>query len=434
MIGKVAPRGERIGGLIAYLFGPGRAEEHIDPHVVTSWVGSDLDNDLDQLRAMMRIPLAYAASVPEKHVWHCSMRVAPEDRALSDDEWADIARDLARRVGLDAGDGTAACPWVAVRHADHHIHIAAVLVREDGTREDLRGDYRKVRDACLDAERRYGLRSTAPAHSRNHLPATRGEVEKANRAERHATPRDALRDELRIAAAAAISDHGFVEHLDNAGVVVDLRYSTINDGQITGYSVGWPGDRTADGTQIMYGGSKLAKDLSWPQLQQRWSIVPPGGDPWHAVMKAADTARSELDHGGDPESIADSVADLLDAAAYVHAGRRHSPWRQAATCLQGTRQRPHHRSSPATHALWAAAGALARTRRPRDGDVLLAALRLAALLLELAEKRRVDTTATREAAAALEPTHRRLSIAPPAQQRSANLPSLDPTGPASRRA
>ena len=35
MIGKItAPRGERVEPLIWYLYGPGRANEHTDPHIV----------------------------------------------------------------------------------------------------------------------------------------------------------------------------------------------------------------------------------------------------------------------------------------------------------------------------------------------------------------------------------------------------------------
>ena len=38
MIGKItAPPGERVEGLIYYLFGPGRREEHTDPHIVAGW-------------------------------------------------------------------------------------------------------------------------------------------------------------------------------------------------------------------------------------------------------------------------------------------------------------------------------------------------------------------------------------------------------------
>ena len=36
MIGKVL-RGGRPDGLIRYLYGPGRHEEHTDPHIVAAW-------------------------------------------------------------------------------------------------------------------------------------------------------------------------------------------------------------------------------------------------------------------------------------------------------------------------------------------------------------------------------------------------------------
>ena len=35
-------------------------------------------------------------------VWHCSMRAAPEDRMLSDDEWAAIAHDVMHGTGLSS--------------------------------------------------------------------------------------------------------------------------------------------------------------------------------------------------------------------------------------------------------------------------------------------------------------------------------------------
>jgi hypothetical protein len=38
VIGKITtPRGERAEGLIYYLYGPGRHEEHTDPHIVAGW-------------------------------------------------------------------------------------------------------------------------------------------------------------------------------------------------------------------------------------------------------------------------------------------------------------------------------------------------------------------------------------------------------------
>ena len=38
VIGKIsAPRGEHVEPLLYYLFGPGRHEEHTDPHIVAGW-------------------------------------------------------------------------------------------------------------------------------------------------------------------------------------------------------------------------------------------------------------------------------------------------------------------------------------------------------------------------------------------------------------
>ena len=38
VIGKItAPRGERVEPLIWYLYGPGRQQEHTDPHIVAGW-------------------------------------------------------------------------------------------------------------------------------------------------------------------------------------------------------------------------------------------------------------------------------------------------------------------------------------------------------------------------------------------------------------
>ena len=38
VIGKIsAPRGERVEPLLYYLYGPGRREEHTDPHIIAGW-------------------------------------------------------------------------------------------------------------------------------------------------------------------------------------------------------------------------------------------------------------------------------------------------------------------------------------------------------------------------------------------------------------
>lgn len=103
------------------------------------------------------------------------------DRVLPDDEWRAIARDLLDRTGIAPGGDTGACRWVMVRHADDHVHVAAVLVQEDRLRRyHPRSEYLRVRETCLAAEEAYGLTRTAPA-DRTAVPGiSRAEIEKAS--------------------------------------------------------------------------------------------------------------------------------------------------------------------------------------------------------------------------------------------------------------
>ena len=74
-------------------------------------------------------------------VWHCSMRAAPQDKMLSDDQWAQIACEVMHRTGLcPYGQEDDAVRWVAIRHGDDHIHIVAMLARQDGRRPGVHND------------------------------------------------------------------------------------------------------------------------------------------------------------------------------------------------------------------------------------------------------------------------------------------------------
>ena len=71
--------------------------------------------------------------------WHWA---APGDRMLSDDEWAQVACGIMHRTGLAPhGQDDDAVRWIAVRHADDHIHLVAMLARQDGTRPRLWNDF-----------------------------------------------------------------------------------------------------------------------------------------------------------------------------------------------------------------------------------------------------------------------------------------------------
>lgn len=134
MIGRVY-RGGRVAGLVRYLYGPGRHNEHLDPHLVACWRGSqpsvlaetepallaaaDGDRaeggggarrDVAALVAELEAPLRLREALTgtpagPRVVWHCPLRVADGDPELSDAQWAEVAEDLLRRTGLDPGAG-----------------------------------------------------------------------------------------------------------------------------------------------------------------------------------------------------------------------------------------------------------------------------------------------------------------------------------------
>ena len=128
MIGKVSPRGSRVSGLLYYLFGPGRHEEHTDPHLIAGWrhpaelepsLRHDGHRDFRHLSGLLQQPHdALGDRGFDRPVWHCSVRAAPSDRMLSDDEWAQLACEIMHRTGLAPyGQEDEAVRWVAVRHA-----------------------------------------------------------------------------------------------------------------------------------------------------------------------------------------------------------------------------------------------------------------------------------------------------------------------------
>jgi hypothetical protein len=204
-----------------------------------------------------------------------------------------------------------AVQWVAVRHADNHVHVVAPLARQDGKRVWPRNDFHRAREASLAVEARYGLTRTSPADRTGDRQTSRPEQRQharriADRAERGlpapAGPdREVLRDKVRAALAGTTSFEQFTERLRRDGVLVRPRMSTVNPDEITGYAVALPptGPDAAAGVEpVWFGGGKLAADLTFPQLQARWCGDPEAHDRSArpaATGAAANRAGLELD-------------------------------------------------------------------------------------------------------------------------------------------
>jgi len=249
------------------------------------------------LTGLMEAPLAVLSDrAPAKPVWHCVVRAAPGDPNLGDGAWMRIAAEVMHRTGLSRhGEQDQGVPWVAVHHGDNHIHIVATLARQDRRRAHLHNDYYRIGEALRDMEAEYGLVVVARADRTAAKRPTRAEREKAAHADRPEPPRVTLQRQVASAAAGTRSEPEFFAALNKRGLRVRLRHSAPNPGEVTGYAVGLPGDVTAAGDQIWYGGGKLAPDLTLPKLRQRW---PEPAGRLHQQDGQAVGARPRLDAHG----------------------------------------------------------------------------------------------------------------------------------------
>src|SRR5680860_14393 len=460
MIARVT-KGDSVNGLSAYLWGQGRRNEHDDPHLVAAWDDylSELEPELlptgkhavGRLGALMRQPVDADPFAPEKFVYHLSLRTAPEDRVLSDEQWSEAARECLAETGLARLGDDGACRWFAMRHGEDHIHVVVTLARQDGGRVDLFNDYRKLRAACQRLEERFDLRSTAaadktadyapgPKETSARIRATRPQVRVTPpRGERGPTVRDVLRARVQVAVAGSNDVGDFRELLAADGVTMHTRMSEKNPDQVTGVSFSLDealgGKRDKNDQVIRYSGSKLAPDLAWTKLAARWTSDPSSDQGlaqltseadavWSVAQKIARDAADRIAAVGDtdPEAASDTAwaaSDLMRSAAAVVEGHGGGPLTDAADAFARAGRETYGRipvRSQSGSNLRLVARALAQAARsnPASAAVQVAALTasmtaLARALADLreAQHRTAQAQAARLGAARLSTWRRR---------------------------
>jgi len=324
VITKAIPRsGGRVRGLVEYLFGPGRADEHTDPHVIAAYdpilVGDRGDTalgrrmlaaELDFTRAQLR------PEVKEKFVWHGVVSVDTDDGHLSAEQWDDIATTVTDHLGFNT-DSEASVRWIAVHHGDSaggndHVHLVANLINDDGRKHKfirppgvMMGEVRK------DLELKHGLKLVGHDKGYGLGPYSQAETRRAGE-QRQSTAADKgvpvaavqaaepetvrLERRVRAAASAATDESDFLHHLQEQEVAVRPRFATGDRTRVVGMSVALP---TTDGqTLIWHGGGRLAKDLTLPAIRTQWDQTveqqSAAADVWHQLgvggTKKADTA------------------------------------------------------------------------------------------------------------------------------------------------
>ena len=209
--------GSRMSGLVRYLAGPGRRNEHTNQRAVAAsseevfaaaGAGANMNTEiadhlagaLDEARIVFGVEVtrvdrgakqaavnrgedwrsAVAVATRNENVWHCSLSVQPAEldalgvAELDNATWSAIAHDFMEGMGFEAQANCAGARWVAIHHGkssggNDHIHIAATRVRDDGSIVDLWapdprnpsrkvGDHRRAQQVCRRIAAQRGLR------------------------------------------------------------------------------------------------------------------------------------------------------------------------------------------------------------------------------------------------------------------------------------
>ncbi|MFF3729871.1 relaxase/mobilization nuclease domain-containing protein [Streptomyces sp. NPDC002476] len=393
MIAAIKPAGSNTRGLLAYLYGPGRHDEHTDPHIVAGFAmlgmpdpGRAPDATLTQLAHHLDAPVRLRNSEFGKkitdHVWHCPVRAAPEDRYLSDAEWAEIAQRIVEAAGIAPPRDDLGCRWIAVRHADDHIHILATTVREDGRRPGLHDSGIRVGDACRQIEKDYGLRRLKKGdRTAGHRP-NQAEMHKAERLGWEQTSRAWLQDRIRAAIPHASSAEELLAYLEADGIAVKPRRGPSGD--LLGYAVGRPGDRNKDGEQIFHPGGKIAPDLTLPKLKAHLETTAPEEHPtarrnrpitpWHQATDALDTFHAGMADDTHAQAQITALGELIEATAQKAPANLQAELRAASRAFARAQRSQIRAENQAAHTLRTAARDIAYTATGPDGSALAALL------------------------------------------------------------
>jgi len=239
-------------------------------------------------------------------------------------------------------------------------------------------------------------------------------------------------------------------------VLVRLRFSEQDPGEVTGYAVGLPNPAGSGGEPTWLGGGRLAPELSLPRLRRRWKAgIPAGGDHsarWeftgserdaifeHAARQAAIAAEHVRWHAlGDPALAADAAYATADAVRVAARVTRSRVLRHAADRYDRAARAPYGRiprHTPEGNRLRAMARLVALTGQGMGGDawpaIALLVVQLAELVAAVAELRQAQQHPAQAAAA--RSAADRLHTVSARPRRQAPRPGQAPSRPPSRAA
>lgn len=359
-------KGSDMGGLLRYLAGPGRANEHTDPTVVAGDIvtlavyGGRIDvSRATELAKLLDSPRqtvlrgepvlvtnyrearakiaegvsrkeAFEAATRDQNVWHCSLALDPKEGQLDTAKWSAIARRFMEEMAfVDREDGAPDVRWTAIHHGltkggGDHIHIAMAVVCPDGSLADVRRDHPRSQEAARVIEHEFGLKVLASREDRATEQATR--PDERGRAERVGAPetdREALHRRVRAVATATDNEAEFVRELRQAGMVLRPRFAKGGTDEVVGYAIRMPAQRNAKSgaweKAIWYSGGQLAKDLTLNSMRG-WTGWETSEDARTAAVEEwsrPTTTRGGRTVGPNPMSEQDAIRQLGRWSQYM---------------------------------------------------------------------------------------------------------------------
>ena len=273
-------RGAKTNGVLLYLVGKGKREEHENPRLVAGSPEAIRMGEGKLLERSDAIALARFLDEPREafgtrvtvaerdkrtgrligardaHVWHCSLSLHPQELELADERWAEICEQFIGQMGFAGGQVGAQCRWVAIRHGrsaggSDHAHLVVTLVSENGSKASVHNDRPRAQQACRELEQRFGLRRLeARSRQAGSRGLKHGELVGDRRRGRQLgdrgehsehSSRQTLERIVRASATASHDETEFIHRLRDEGIRCRPRYAEGGTDVVVGYSVRLPG-------------------------------------------------------------------------------------------------------------------------------------------------------------------------------------------------